>query len=131
MKSLIYALLAGVLLCSTAVAAPGQKHGGHKGGHDGDDTHAVVNVHFSIGEVRVMREYYAPRYRALPPGLQKKLYRTGHLPPGWEKRMEPIPVVVERQMVALPTGYQRGVIDGHAVVYNPRTKVIVDIAVLF
>jgi hypothetical protein len=33
--------------------------------------------------------------------------------------------------VELPTGYQRGVIDGHAVIYNPRTQVIVDLALLF
>src|SRR5439155_6537377 len=40
--------------------------------------------------------------------------------------LEPIPVVVERQLVVLPRGYRRGVIDGYAVVYNPRTQVIVD-----
>jgi hypothetical protein len=45
--------------------------------------------------------------------------------------MEPFPLAVERQLVVLPYGYRRGVIDGHAVIYNPRTQVIVDLAVLF
>jgi hypothetical protein len=56
----------------------------------------------------VITEYYAPRYRSLAPGLQKKLYRTGHLPPGWERRMQPMPVVVEQQLVPVPQGYRRG-----------------------
>ena len=45
--------------------------------------------------------------------------------------MEPFPVAVERQLVVLPAGYSRGVVDGHAVIYNPRTQVIFDVAVLF
>ena len=61
---------------------------------------------------------------------QKKLRQTGQLPPGWQRKLEPFPVVVERDLVVLPTGYQRGVIDGHAVIYNPRTQVIVDLALL-
>ena len=79
----------------------------------------------------MIREYYAPRYRNLPPGLQKKLARTGQLPPGWQKKMEPFPVVVERDLVVLPAGYRRGVIDGHAVIYDSRTHVMVDVAVLY
>ena len=79
----------------------------------------------------VIREYYAPRYRTLPPGLQKKLYRTGHLPPGWERKLQPLPVVVERQLIVLPGGYRRGIIGGSAVVYDPGTHVIVDVAPLF
>jgi hypothetical protein len=34
-------------------------------------------------------------------------------------------------MVVLPADYRRGVIDGTAVIYNPRTRVIVDATVLF
>jgi hypothetical protein len=93
--------------------------------------HGDVHIVFSSREVHVIREHYSPRYRALPPGLQKKLARTGKLPPGWQKKMEPFPVVLERQMVALPAGYQRGVIDGHAVIYKPGTSVIIDATVLF
>ena len=105
----------------------GEKHGKH-GRHDNrnDD-----RCYLESRDVRVITEYYSPRYRSLPPGLAKKYARTGHLPPGWERRMEPMPVVVERQLVVLPPDYRRGVIDGYAVVYNPRTQVIVDVVAIF
>jgi len=82
-------------------------------------------------DVEVIREYYAPRYRELPPGLAKKYERTGQLPPGWAKRIEPVPVVVERRLAPLPPAYRRGVIDGYVVVYQPRTQVVVDVVALF
>ena len=90
-----------------------------------------MRIVFSSHDVQIIREHYAPRYRRLPPGLQKKLARTGQLPPGWQKKMEPFPVVLERQLVTLPAGYQRGVIDGHAVIYRPGSSVIIDARVLF
>ena len=85
-------------------------------------------VVFSPGDVRSIRAHYGPRYRGLPPGLQKKLRRTGSLPPGWQKKFQPFPVVLERQLVVLPYGYRRGVIDGYAVLFDPRTQGIVDVA---
>lgn len=103
-----------------------RRHDRDRGGIRGD-----VRVVFSTGDVRVLREYYVPRYRHLPPGLQKKFYRTGQLPRGWQRRLQPIPVVVERQLVVLPYDYRRGVIDGNAVIYAPRTGVIIDATVIF
>jgi hypothetical protein len=91
----------------------------------------AVHVAFRSHEVEIIRTHYAPRYKKLPKGLRKKYSRTGQLPPGWQKKMEPMPVVVERELVVLPAGYRRGVIEGHAVIYNSRTNVIVDVAVLF
>jgi hypothetical protein len=96
-----------------------------------EGTSVDVHVVFSNRDVQVIREYYAPRYRRLPPGLQKKYARTGTLPPGWQKKMEPFPVVVERELVVLPRGYRRGVLDGHAVIYRPDSQLIIDVAVLF
>ena len=110
------------------------RHWQHNHDDDDDDRdydHHREGCYFEPHDVRVMSEYYAPRYRALPPGLAKKYYRTGHLPPGWERRVEPIPVVVERQLVPVPVGYRRGIIDGFAVVYSPRTGVIIDVTALF
>jgi hypothetical protein len=93
--------------------------------------HRAGGCYFEPRDVRVIREYYAPRYRKLPPGLEKKLYRTGHLPPGWERRLQPMPVAVERQLVPLTPGFRRGFIDGYAVVYNPGTRVIIDVTAVF
>jgi hypothetical protein len=134
MKSCALAIAGCLLLGSVTLAAggPGQGRGKHQAS---DDTRrslsAEINVVFSSGEIRIIREHYAPRYRKLPKGLQKKLARTGQLPPGWQKKMEPFPVGLERQLVVLPAGYARGVIDGHAVIYSPRRGVIIDATVVF
>ncbi len=115
MKLLLATLI--VITCSAATASAKPKHW-----HD-DDKH--------WDDIRVIREYYEPRYRSLPPGLAKKYYRTGHLPPGWERKMEPVPVAVERRLVVLPPEYRRGYIDGSIIVYSPRTHVAIDVVSLF
>ena len=103
-------------------------------GRPANDAPAVsgsVQATFSSADVRIIREHYAQRYRGLPPGLQKKYARTGQLPPGWQRKLEAFPVAIERRLPALPADYRRGVIDGHAVIVNGRTNVILDVAVLF
>ena len=95
------------------------------------DASGSVQIVFSTGDRRVVREYYEPRYRRLPPGLQKKYYRTGHLPPGWQRKIQPLPWAIERRLTVLPRAYRRGVFDNHAVIYAPRTGVIIDATVLF
>jgi len=103
----------------------------HKNPASGSQLSGSVHVVFSTNDVRVIREYYAPRYRPLPPGLQKKYARTGQLPPGWQKKLQPLDPEVERHLVALPAGYRRGIVDGRAVIMDDRTHVLVDRAVLF
>ncbi len=96
-----------------------------------NDVRGDVRVIFSRGDTRIVREYYAPRYRKLPPGLAKKYARTGHLPPGWQRKIQPLPWAVERRLSVLPRGYRRGYIDDHAVIYAPRTGVIIDATIVF
>lgn len=138
MKLTLCVLLASLLPASPAAAKhwhEDRKHSNkHSRAHDRDDderaaTHGV-NCFFGPRDVRIVREYYEPRYRSLPPGLAKKFYRSGRLPPGWAKKMEPLPVAVERQLVALPPTYRRGYIDGVVVVYYPRTQVMIDVVSL-
>ena len=142
MKLTLCALLLSLLPAAPAAAKPkhwheDEKHWNkHWKDHDRDIDDRKVDHHsascyFQPQDARLIREYYAPRYRNLPPGLAKKLYRTGRLPPGWEKKLEPLPVVVERQLVVLPPGYRRGYLDGAVVVYSPRTHVMIDIVALF
>jgi hypothetical protein len=107
-----------------------------------DATHAVVHggdagvttlsahVSWTTHDVAIIRRYYGPKYRNLPPGLRKKYQRTGQLPPGWQKKMEPFPATLERECEPLPAGYRRGVLDAHAVIYNSHGTII-DLAVLF
>ena len=133
-------LMLGAVLVTTVAAGPAvakpkhwhddEKHGNKHGhGHDDDrdDDRRAAVCYFQPQDVRVIREYYEPRSRSLPPGLAKKYARTGHLPPGWEKKMEPLPVAVERRLVVLPPEYRRGYIDGSVVVYSPRTQVLIDV----
>jgi hypothetical protein len=140
MKRWIAATLAAMVLGGAVLDAhKGEKK--HKGKKDRDEKHAShvevretrtvsINVVWQTREVDVIRTHYAPRYKKLPKGLRKKYARTGQLPPGWQKKMEPFPSEVERHCAPLPAGYHRGVIDAHAVIYNSRGAII-DVAVLF
>ena len=134
----LYVLLTAQLLAGATLHAQGRGRGKHDNAAN-EVTHAAVvgnaaqtqiHVVFSTRDATVIREYYAPQYRNLPPGLAKKYARTGKLPPGWQKKMTPMPVVLERRLEPLPTGYHRGVFDGHAVIYRPG-GLIIDATVLF
>src|SRR6266550_2036626 len=137
MKQITWLTLVGVFLAGAALGAdsPGQGKGRKQGNDERGrvDTAPRVDVHvaFGSGDVGILREYYAPRYRNLPPGLQKKVARGGQLPPGWQKKFEPFPYEVERELAPLPRDCGRGVIDGHAVIYNTRTHAVIDVTVLF
>lgn len=138
MKRVTRITICGLLLCTGAAfatasldAAPQKRGKKHQPVAAGTGTHVSVQVVFSPREVQILREHYTPRSRSLPPGLQKKYRRTGQLPPGWQKKFEPFPSRLERQLVVLPAGYSRGVIDGHAIIFNRRSQVIVDLAALF
>ena len=138
MKRLVGAMLVGFLLGGTVAESSQGK--GKKNGHAepaksdksaNSESHVSLHLVFGRADVVILRDHYSPRYRNLPPGLQKKVARGGQLPPGWQKKFERFPDDVDRRLPPLPAGYSRGVIDGHAVIYNSRTNVIVDVAVLF
>jgi hypothetical protein len=132
----------------SAHAAP-QDHGhGNGHGHDDDDDHGKghgkdhdheehyeehgnghnwnKNERYYHDEDRVYLTRYYDGPRDLPPGLRKKYYRNGTLPPGWEKRFRPLPPQVIVQLPAVPVGYERGYCDGYAVIVDPRTRIIYD-----
>lgn len=69
----------------------------------------------------------AKRGGNLPPGLERQLRRNGTLPPGLQKRMQPFPPELESQLPPLPPYYSRGVIGASVVIYNNRTRLIVDV----
>jgi hypothetical protein len=128
MKRRLCVLVVGMLMAGAVVESQGR---GKKAEPGIERVSGSVQIVFGTHDAQIIREYYAPRYRNLPPGLQKKLARTGQLPPGWQNRFEPFPVAIERRLVALPAGYRRGVVDGHAVIFDDHTHVILDVAVLF
>jgi hypothetical protein len=139
MKTSISLVLTALLMGNATLAAGGpQKHKPKHPKHqqtvvvhdDAARSPVAVHVIFSSHDARVIHEYYAPRSRNLPPGLQKKLARGGTLPPGWQKKMQPFPAALERELVVLPPGYHRGVFDRHAVIYKSGSPVIIDVTVL-
>jgi hypothetical protein len=83
------------------------------------------------GDVHIVSAYYAPRYRAVPAGQRKRFFRSSHLPPGWEKKMEPLPAEVEKQLMPIPREYRRGIIDGSVVLYVPKSGAVLDSVFLF
>ena len=107
-------MIVGVLLLSLLTAAPAAAKHWH------DEGKAICI--FSPTTCASFAKYDEPRYRSLPPGLAKKFARTGHLPPGWQRKMEPLPVAVERELVVLPSGYRRGYIDGTIIVARRRHR---------
>lgn len=103
---------------------------GRKHWKDDDDHHRRYGDScFREEHLRVIREYY--HERQLPPGLAKKYYRTGQLPRGWERRIQPFPYQVERSLPPVPAGCTRGYVDGYAVVYQPRTRMVIDFRAVF
>ena len=128
MKRFLCGLAAGLLAGGVVVSAQGRTEKVTAGS---DRVGGSVRITFSTQDLRVIHEYYEPRYRTLPRGLQKKLARREPLPPGWQKKFELFPSAVERRLMALPHGFQRGVVDGHAVIFDDVTHVLLDVAVLF
>ena len=141
MRLTITVLTFGILASGLASAKhwhEDEKHRNEHAKHDDEDdrgfdrrNHAASGCYFQPHDAGIITRYYAPRYRELPPGLQKKVSRGGNLPPGWEKRMQPLPVTVEQQLVPLPSGYRRGYLDGYAVVFSAKTQVVIDVVATF
>ena len=106
--------------------------------------HGEVRVHDRSYDVRVVfsdrdriliRDYFAPRNRHLPPGLAKQ----GKIPPGHAKklqqnvavphgyRLESIPRELEDRLSRLPDGYVRITVGADIAIMNVRTRVVVDL----
>jgi len=136
MKSLMLFAVAGWMIFSPqAIKAKdhdddhGRKHWRDDDDEDRDRHRRYSDQCFREEHLRVIRDYY--HERELPPGLAKKYYRTGQLPSGWDRRVQPFPYEVERTLPPVPVGYARGYVDGYAVVYQPRTHFVIDFHAVF
>jgi len=103
---------------------------GRGDGEDGQSHHSEAkpgpgSSSFRREDYATIQRYYAGP-RDLPPGLRRKYARTGQLPPGWEKKMQPFPPELVRVLPPPPPNIERGFIDGVAVTYDRKTRVILD-----
>lgn len=99
------------------------------------DPYYSVRVVFTDHDRRLINDYYAPRYKSLPPGLAKK----DRLPPGHAWRVRPnqpvnddvswryLPRELEQRLTRLPPEYVRVIVGTDAVIMNVRTRVVVDV----
>jgi hypothetical protein len=128
---------------SLAISAPKDKGKNSQNVKKTTDVDVHVGVDIFMGKDReIIQQYFhnhaeslppglAKRGGNLPPGLAKQLRRKGHLPPGLEKKVAAFPVELERRLPPLKAGLVRGVIEGRAVIYNPKASVILDIFAVF
>jgi hypothetical protein len=59
--------------------------------------------------------------------LQKKLDRDGQLPPGLQKRLEPLPVDLDRRLSRLPEYWERVILEHDVILLDRRTNRVLDI----
>ena len=99
------------------------------------DPYHSVRVVFTDHDRRLIHDYYAPRYRKLPPGQVKK----GRLPPGHAWRARPnqpihedaqlryLPYALDQRLSRLPPEYVRVIVGTDVAVMHTRTRVVVDV----
>lgn len=75
--------LAAALLCTGSLYAQKPEHAGKGKKEKKHKKHHKHNKHFSSQEKEQIQAYYS----SLPYGQQKKLRRTGSLPPGWQDKV--------------------------------------------
>src|SRR5215471_10932949 len=84
MRLVAYLISFGIFITGPASAKhwhENEKHWKEHGKHEDQDDrgfdhrdHGAKNCYFQPHDARIVTEYYALRYRELPPGLRKKLY---------------------------------------------------------
>lgn len=109
-----------------------------------------IQIVFTPEERKIVREYYSKdivveawgqegkgkgkglppglaKKQRLPPGLRKQLQRNGTLPPGLEKKMEPLPQELDVRLKPLPPEHVRVVIGTDVIILDKTTQKILDI----
>lgn len=127
LRKLTTALLFLTLALGSAWADKGG-NGKGKEKNKGKGNSSASAVYFRPGDVPIITRYYNPQ--PLPPGLQKKLMRTGTLPPGWMKNYRAFPPDLEAQLPPICGSCMRGYYGNYAVVVDKKTAVIYDVAQL-
>ena len=109
----------------------GKGHDKHKDDDDDRDAYRYSRHEEAIRGWYAERESNLPPGLAkkdrLPPGLEKQLIRNGTLPPGLQKRIQPVPVELERRLPPPPPDCAHVFVSGHIVLLNRKTNLVVDV----
>ena len=60
----------------------------------------------------------------LPPGLERQLRRNGTLPPGLQKRVQPLPQMCTDRLPRLPRDWSRVVLSGRIILLDPANRIV-------
>jgi hypothetical protein len=130
-------MLAGIFMLTSNFALAEGHGNGHGKGHEkhGEDDHDQGYYKNRDGDSA--RGWYVEhqdnlptglaKKDRLPPGLEKQQVRRGTLPPGLQKRLQPVPVDLERCLPPPPPECAHVLVGGHIVLLNQRTNVVVDL----
>ena len=134
---LFLAVMAGIGSSLMIAASQGRGRGNGRG-HNEEGAAASETRAFSKDELQVIHEWFSSpanlkglppglsKREHLPPGLQRQLVRNGKLPPGLEKKIEPLPHAVEVRLPPLPEGRRRIVISGNIILWDEKANVVLD-----
>jgi hypothetical protein len=122
---------------NAAAQGNGNGHWKNKKKDHGDDDDDRRGYGFADHDRDEIRGWYGENERHLPPGLAKKdrlppglekqLVVRGHFPPGLEQDVHPVPVELERRLPPPPPDCERVAVDGHIVLRNRTTNIVLDI----
>ncbi len=139
-RRVVATLLCVLMLTAGVTARPQGKPKKDSGQTAGDKIRQVLPEAervFTREEITLVKNYFRDNRNGLPPGLAKReklppglerqLRQNGTLPPGLQKKVQPLPPELERKMRVLPTGYRRVVIAGNVIMMNEKTATIYDI----
>ena len=91
-----------------------------------DERRLITNWFRDSNNVSTLTPALAKQER-LAPGLQKQLTQNATLPPGLERKGEPLPRALETRLPRLPAGRRRVVVGGNVILLDISTSMIVDI----
>lgn len=99
------------------------------------DRSGYARIVFSDSDRVLIRDYYANRYRGLPPGLAKQgkvppgharqMLRDGRLPPDLAYRY--LPAELEGRLSRLSDGYVRIIVGSDVGILHTRTRLVADV----
>ncbi len=142
-----FAIVVFFLLASLLFAVPvnarvqkGKSKSAHEAHEKGDGAAITVNVRV-FGEIQetTIRAWFSNQKNLgnlppglanrgqLPAGLERQMVRNGHLPPGLEKHLHPLPLDLEDSLPELPEGVVRVIIGVDIVLIDKTSNLILDI----